>query len=217
VWCVFSFVNVIYILNAILDPAAEKQLVSRAYRIGAKKPVEVIQLPMKGTIEELVLEYRTSSHGSNNHDEIYDNNSNKNPNNNDDGNEDGNEDGNGKNGQKKRKSIDNPRTTINRNFILENMRLLRGEYSYSNSEETQLPSSSPSSSTSSSSLSSSSSTSSSSLSSSSTSSSSSSSSSSLDPPSQESSVASSTEPTNPIKKKARFADTGVDVYVYSNE
>lgn len=47
-----SFVTHIFLVNRITDKAVESQIVARAHRLGAKGPVHVIHLVMKGTIEE---------------------------------------------------------------------------------------------------------------------------------------------------------------------
>jgi hypothetical protein len=49
-----SFVSHIILMDSILDEALEKQVVSRAYRMGARKAVSVEQIITRGTVEEHV-------------------------------------------------------------------------------------------------------------------------------------------------------------------
>ncbi len=56
-----SFVEHIFLMEPIWDAALEKQVVSRAHRMGAKAPIQVETLVMKGSVEEDMLRMRKMS------------------------------------------------------------------------------------------------------------------------------------------------------------
>ncbi|KAJ7562123.1 hypothetical protein O6H91_03G055700 [Diphasiastrum complanatum] len=57
-----SFVTRVYLMEPIWDRSMEEQVVSRAHRMGATRPVLVETLAMRGTIEEQMLEFLQTSH-----------------------------------------------------------------------------------------------------------------------------------------------------------
>lgn len=50
-----SFVSAVFLMEPLSDPALEQQVVSRAHRMGATRPIHVETLVMKGTAEEDIL------------------------------------------------------------------------------------------------------------------------------------------------------------------
>ncbi|EPS66583.1 hypothetical protein M569_08193 [Genlisea aurea] len=52
-----SFVSHVYLMEPIWDRSMEEQVISRAHRMGATRPVHVETLAMKGTIEEEMLNF----------------------------------------------------------------------------------------------------------------------------------------------------------------
>lgn len=56
-----SFVTHVYLMEPIWDRSVEEQVVSRAHRMGATRPVLVETLAMRGTIEEQMLQFLQDS------------------------------------------------------------------------------------------------------------------------------------------------------------
>ncbi|CAI9091372.1 OLC1v1026393C2 [Oldenlandia corymbosa var. corymbosa] len=52
-----SFVTHVYLMEPIWDKSMEEQVISRAHRMGAKRPIHVETLAMRGTIEEQMLRF----------------------------------------------------------------------------------------------------------------------------------------------------------------
>lgn len=52
-----SFVTYVFLMEPIWDRSMEEQVISRAHRMGATRPIHVETLAMRGTIEEQMLEY----------------------------------------------------------------------------------------------------------------------------------------------------------------
>ncbi|EYU38279.1 hypothetical protein ABFS82_02G111100 [Erythranthe guttata] len=52
-----SFVNHVYLMEPIWDRSMEEQVISRAHRMGATRPIHVETLAMNGTIEEQMLKF----------------------------------------------------------------------------------------------------------------------------------------------------------------
>eukprot|EP00257_Ricinus_communis_P013398 XP_015570821.1 F-box protein At3g54460 [Ricinus communis] len=52
-----SFVTHVFLMEPIWDRSMEEQVISRAHRMGATRPVQVETLAMRGTIEEQMLEF----------------------------------------------------------------------------------------------------------------------------------------------------------------
>ncbi|XP_050386557.1 F-box protein At3g54460 [Argentina anserina] len=57
-----SFVTHVFLMEPIWDRSMEEQVISRAHRMGATRPVHVETLAMRGTIEEQMLEFLQDSH-----------------------------------------------------------------------------------------------------------------------------------------------------------
>lgn len=55
-----SFVTHVYLMEPIWDKSMEEQVISRAHRMGARRPIQVETLAMKGTIEEQMLKFLES-------------------------------------------------------------------------------------------------------------------------------------------------------------
>uniref|UniRef100_A0A453GN27 Helicase C-terminal domain-containing protein n=1 Tax=Aegilops tauschii subsp. strangulata TaxID=200361 RepID=A0A453GN27_AEGTS len=51
-----SFVNHVFLMEPIWDRSMEEQVISRAHRMGATRPINVETLAMRGTIEEQMLQ-----------------------------------------------------------------------------------------------------------------------------------------------------------------
>ncbi|KAJ4847219.1 hypothetical protein Tsubulata_008468 [Turnera subulata] len=58
-----SFVNHVFLMEPIWDRSMEEQVISRAHRMGATRPIHVETLAMRGTIEEQMLEFLKDSDG----------------------------------------------------------------------------------------------------------------------------------------------------------
>ncbi|KAM5551719.1 F-box protein [Rosa sericea] len=56
-----SFVTHVFLMEPIWDRSMEEQVISRAHRMGATRPVHVETLAMRGTIEEQMLEFLQDS------------------------------------------------------------------------------------------------------------------------------------------------------------
>ncbi|CAL0308642.1 unnamed protein product [Lupinus luteus] len=52
-----SFVTHVFLMEPIWDRSMEEQVISRAHRMGASRPIQVETLAMRGTIEEQMLEF----------------------------------------------------------------------------------------------------------------------------------------------------------------
>ncbi|XP_015867210.2 F-box protein At3g54460 [Ziziphus jujuba] len=52
-----SFVTHVFLMEPIWDRSMEEQVISRAHRMGATRPIQVETLAMRGTIEEQMLEF----------------------------------------------------------------------------------------------------------------------------------------------------------------
>uniref|UniRef100_A0A2N9HE55 F-box domain-containing protein n=1 Tax=Fagus sylvatica TaxID=28930 RepID=A0A2N9HE55_FAGSY len=52
-----SFVTHVYLMEPIWDKSMEEQVISRAHRMGATRPIHVETLAMRGTIEEQMVEF----------------------------------------------------------------------------------------------------------------------------------------------------------------
>lgn len=52
-----SFVTYVFLMEPIWDRSLEEQVISRAHRMGASRPIHVETLAMRGTIEEQMLEF----------------------------------------------------------------------------------------------------------------------------------------------------------------
>eukprot|EP01018_Ginkgo_biloba_P039006 Gb_11879 [translate_table: standard] len=52
-----SFVTHVFLMEPIWDRSMEEQVISRAHRMGATRPIHVETLAMHGTIEEQMLEF----------------------------------------------------------------------------------------------------------------------------------------------------------------
>nr|XP_025624853.1 F-box protein At3g54460 isoform X2 [Arachis hypogaea] len=52
-----SFVTHVFLMEPIWDRSMEEQVISRAHRMGASRPIHVETLAMRGTIEEQMVEY----------------------------------------------------------------------------------------------------------------------------------------------------------------
>ncbi|KDP40524.1 hypothetical protein JCGZ_24523 [Jatropha curcas] len=52
-----SFVSHVFLMEPIWDRSMEEQVISRAHRMGATRPIQVETLAMRGTIEERMLEF----------------------------------------------------------------------------------------------------------------------------------------------------------------
>ncbi|KAL2619941.1 hypothetical protein R1flu_000146 [Riccia fluitans] len=59
-----SFVTNVYLMEPIWDRSMEEQVVSRAHRMGATRPIIVETLAMRGTIEEQMVEFLKVARGS---------------------------------------------------------------------------------------------------------------------------------------------------------
>ncbi|PKI66572.1 hypothetical protein CRG98_013056 [Punica granatum] len=51
-----SFVSHVFLMEPIWDKSMEEQVISRAHRMGAARPIHVETLAMRGTIEQQMLE-----------------------------------------------------------------------------------------------------------------------------------------------------------------
>ncbi|XP_030489447.2 F-box protein At3g54460 [Cannabis sativa] len=83
-----SFVSHVFLMEPIWDKSMEEQVISRAHRMGATRPIQVETLAMRGTIEEQMLTFlqdpeecrkllkqqfgRTDSEGTRNHRSLHD-------------------------------------------------------------------------------------------------------------------------------------------------
>ncbi|KAL5730111.1 hypothetical protein ACHQM5_002978 [Ranunculus cassubicifolius] len=59
-----SFVNHMFLMEPIWDGSVEEQVISRAHRMGATRPINVETLAMRGTIEEQMLNFLKDADGS---------------------------------------------------------------------------------------------------------------------------------------------------------
>lgn len=58
-----SFVTHVFLMEPIWDRSMEEQVISRAHRMGATRPINVETLAMRGTIEEQMLEFLQDADG----------------------------------------------------------------------------------------------------------------------------------------------------------
>ncbi|PIA48159.1 hypothetical protein AQUCO_01400621v1 [Aquilegia coerulea] len=58
-----SFVTHVFLMEPIWDGSMEEQVISRAHRMGATRPINVETLAMRGTIEEQMLNFLKDSNG----------------------------------------------------------------------------------------------------------------------------------------------------------
>ncbi|XP_057807863.1 F-box protein At3g54460 [Salvia miltiorrhiza] len=58
-----SFVTHVYLMEPIWDRSMEEQVISRAHRMGATRPIHVETLAMRGTIEEQMLRFLQDGNG----------------------------------------------------------------------------------------------------------------------------------------------------------
>ncbi|XP_065868181.1 F-box protein At3g54460 [Euphorbia lathyris] len=58
-----SFVTHVFLMEPIWDRSMEEQVISRAHRMGATRPIQVETLAMRGTIEERMLEFLQDTDG----------------------------------------------------------------------------------------------------------------------------------------------------------
>ncbi|KAG5249950.1 SNF2 domain-containing family protein [Salix suchowensis] len=58
-----SFVTHVFLMEPIWDRSMEEQVISRAHRMGATRPINVETLAMRGTIEEQMLEFLQDTDG----------------------------------------------------------------------------------------------------------------------------------------------------------
>ncbi|XP_019054774.1 PREDICTED: F-box protein At3g54460-like isoform X2 [Nelumbo nucifera] len=58
-----SFVTCVFLMEPIWDRSVEEQVISRAHRMGATRPIHVETLAMRGTIEEQMLEFLQDANG----------------------------------------------------------------------------------------------------------------------------------------------------------
>jgi SNF2 family DNA or RNA helicase len=49
IWCLISFQ--VFLLEPALDPAIEQQAIARVHRIGQQRPVHIVRLLIKDTVE----------------------------------------------------------------------------------------------------------------------------------------------------------------------